>query len=422
MRPDNDAPPALPDDPVIATGTPLGPELVAGLAPDVGFAVWQVLRTLRLWTAEPERRREAMFDPAYMDAWERALLTGSLEPDVRFPLAVIVGEMAAYPAGEGRLSWACVCVADWALGHGAVRAGLAFAEAAAQASPLQARYAWLAGRLLRTHGEGRAAERWLRRAYRLAVSQKDGETQARSLTALGNLSMQRGSYPSARALHSRALRVSRRWHLREQEGMALHDLFAMALRDNHRADAEQYARGAFEAYRSTPFRIPRLAHDLAYWWMEHGYYSRALRIFTAVRSHLPGDDQLRVVANLARTYAALGNREEYESLAAEARSVMQGLETLEIPASALLEMAYGAVALEDWSEAGVLIEEAVQVARGRDQFDVLLTAEALSDAVARRDMAPISPARADSRAGTSEQLANDMVELLGGDLTRLAQA
>src|SRR5215218_5633996 len=201
------APP--PDEPVIATGTPLGPELLGSVPPDVGFAVWQVLRTLRLWTAQPERGRDGMFDADYMEAWERALLTGTLEPDVRFPLAVIVGELAATPAAPARLSWACVCVADWALGRGAVPAGLAFAEAAALASPTQARYAWLAGRLIRTHGDPRMAERWLRRAYRVAVAQKDGETMARSLTALGNLATQRGNFPAARSFHTRALRISR---------------------------------------------------------------------------------------------------------------------------------------------------------------------------------------------------------------------
>src|SRR3712207_2450461 len=90
MLPETDAAPALSDDPVIATGTPLGPELLAGVAPSVAVAVWQVLRTLRLWTAQPEGQRDAMFDCGYMAAWERALLTGSLDPDVRFPLAVIV--------------------------------------------------------------------------------------------------------------------------------------------------------------------------------------------------------------------------------------------------------------------------------------------------------------------------------------------
>jgi len=419
MRPDNDAPPALPDDPVIATGTPLAPELMAGLAPDVGFAVWQVLRTLRLWTAEPERRREAMFDPAYMDTWERALLTGSLEPDVRFPLAVIVGEMAAYPAGEGRLSWACVCVADWALGRGAVRAGLAFAEAAAQASPLQARYAWLAGRLLRTHGEGRAAERWLRRAYRLAVSQKDGETQARSLTALGNLSMQRGSLPAARALHLRALRVSRRWRLREQEGMALHDLFVVATDQRYRAEADFYARAAVTACSSSD-RLPRLAHDIAFHWMEQGFCSRALRVLDALRPHFSTPDHIvRVAANQARAAGGIGNRARFLKHHAEVQSLLPQLETREALAPALLDTAYGAVAVEEWEIALDLTTQATDAAHIHEDATVVMRADALAGAIHRRDLSSVEHVVPERRATipAGEQFAAEMVTLLayGGE-------
>ncbi|HYH80472.1 MAG TPA: hypothetical protein VEX86_11770 [Longimicrobium sp.] len=414
MPPENDAPPALPDDPVIATGTPLRPDLVSGLAPDAAFAIWQVLRTLRLWTAEPERRRDAMFDAAYMETWERALLTGSLDAEVRFPLAVIVGELAVHPAGEGRLSWACVCVADWALGHGAVRAGLAFAEAAALASPLQARYAWLAGRLLRTHGEGRLAERWLRRAYRLAVSQKDGETQARALTALGNLSMQRGSFPAARGLHTRALRISRRWRLREQEGMALHDLFVIAQNEGNREEADRFARGAVAAYRASP-RLPRLVHDVAYSWIGQGYAGRALNVLEALRPHFTNPDlAVRLVANLARAAGATGDRALFHRYREEALALEPRLETREAVAAALLEMGYGAVALEEWALASELAASAAEAARLHGEANVLVMAEVLADAVARRDAASVDEVVPERRTTVpaGDQFAAEMVMLL----------
>ncbi|HEX9939763.1 MAG TPA: tetratricopeptide repeat protein [Longimicrobium sp.] len=414
MLAETDAAPALADDPVIATGTPLGPELLAGVAPDVGFAVWQVLRTLRLWTAQPEGQRDGLFDPGFMDAWERALLTGSLEPDVRFPLAVIVGELNAHPAGEARLSWACVCVADWALGHGAVRAGLAFAEAAALASPTQARYAWLAGRLLRTHGEGRTAERWLRRAYRLAVAQKDGDTQARALTALGNLLWQRGNLVSARALHLRALRTSRRWRLREHEGMALHDLFVVATDQKNRAEAEQYARAAVAACRSSE-RLPRLAHDIAYEWMEQGYCARALRVFDALRPHFPRPDHaVKVVANQARAAGGIGDRALFLQRHSEALSLVPMLDTREALAAAFLDMAYGAVALEEWQIALDLAAEAAEAAQIHSDKATQMRAEALAGAVERRDLSGVDAVVSERRATipAGEQFAAEMVSLL----------
>lgn len=414
MLTETDAAPALADDPVIATGTPLGPEVLAGVAPDLAFAVWQVLRTLRLWTAQPEGEREGMFDPGFMEAWESALLTGSLEPDVRFPLAVIVGELNAHPAGEARLSWACVCVADWALGHGAVRAALAFAEAAALASPTQARYAWLAGRLLRTHGEGRTAERWLRRAHRLAVEQKDVETQARALTALGNLLVQRGNFPQARGYHTRALRISRRWRLRESEGMALHDLFAIAQSEGKRAEADRFARDAVAAYRASP-RLPRLVHDIAYSWISQGYASRAVPVFEALRPHFRNPDlEFKLVANLGRAAGSMGNRELFHQYRAELRALQPQLETRQTVAAALLEMAYGAVALEEWAAASELAQDAGEAARVHDEANVLMLAEALGDAVARRDASSVDEVVAERRTAIPavDQFAAEMVVLL----------
>src|SRR4051812_16572132 len=228
---------AATDDPATSafpTGSALPPDLLAELPHDAAFAVWQVLRCLQLWTAEPEGARREGFDREYMERWERRLLSLPLDAEARFPLAVVVGELAAPPgAGTGRLPWACVCVADWALGRGARRVGLAFAEAAARTAPQHPRYAWLAGRLLRGHGNAREGERWLRRAHRLAVAQRDWETQARSLTSMGNLLLEVGRHGDARQYHVRALRISQRFRLREQEAMAMHDLFAIVVQESN---------------------------------------------------------------------------------------------------------------------------------------------------------------------------------------------
>jgi len=401
-------------DSLIPTGTPLGPELLAGEPEELAFAVWQVLRSLRLWTAQPEDARDGLFDAAYMEGWERALLTGSLEPDLRFPLALIVGEMAAAPTAESRLSWACVCVCDWALGRGAVPAALAFAEAAALASPGQARYAWLAGRLMRTHGQGRAAERWLRRAYRLAVAQKDGETQARALTALGNLALQRGNFPAARAFQLRALRISRRWRLREQEGMALHDLFSISINDGNRADGERYARAAVAAYRNSP-RLPRLVHDIAFNWLEQGYAGRAMGVLEAVRPHFRTPDlQVRVAANLARSAGTLGDRERYDRYRTEVAELRPALETAEAIAPALLQLAYGAVSLGDWSTAAQLTAEAMDAARKHEEMNILIVGDQLLAAISRQDVSGMEEIPRHRRAATPavDELAAEMVMLL----------
>lgn len=407
---------AISDDPTSAafpTGTPLAPDLLAELPHEAAFAVWQVLRCVELWTAEPEGARREVFDRVYMERWEHGLLTGPLEPEARFPLAVVVRELAAAAPGGGRLPWACVCVADWALGRGARRTGLAFAEAAARSAPQQPRYAWLAGRLLRGHGNPRAGERWLRRAHRLAVAQRDWETQARALTSLGNVCRETGRYPEARSLHARALRISQRLRLREQEAMALHDLFCIAIEEGNRTEAEFFARGAMAAYPPSDPRLPRLAHDVAYFWMGQGYFARALAVLQAVRSHFTTpDDELRVVGNMARAAGFVGDAALFARLHSDAESLLPQLVTRESLADSLLELSCGAVTLGEWSIAFSLATEAATAARARSESDVVVRAEAVAAAAMRRDAAALERVMPERRVGTPGDFADELVATL----------
>ncbi|HVG43774.1 MAG TPA: tetratricopeptide repeat protein [Longimicrobium sp.] len=401
--------------PAFPRGTALPPEMLAELPSDMAFAVWQVLRSVTLWTGEPEQRRASMFDPAYMKAWEHRLLTAPLEPEARFPLAVIVGELAGPDQGAGRLSWACVCVADWALGRGATRAALSFAEAAARAAPEHPRYAWLVGRLMRSHGDPRGGERWLRRALKLAVAQRDWETQARALTGLGNLCVETGRYPEARGLHTRSLRVSRRWHLREQEGMALHDLFVIATEEGNRAEAEVHARGALDAYDGSTPRVCTLAHDVAYSWMAQGYFDRALPVFQALRPRFGRpDDELRVVGNIARAAGGSGNEALFGRMRMDADALLGRLVTRETLAPALLEIALGAAALGQHAAALDSARAAITAAQARNETNVRMRAESLIQALS--GAYPAAGAAGERRtsyaAASGERLAEDLVEAI----------
>jgi len=395
-------------------GVALPPEVLAELPPDMAFAVWQVLRSVTLWTGEPEHRRAAMFDAAYMKEWERRLLTAPLAPEARFPQAVIVNELAGPAPGGGRLSWACVCVADWALGRGATRAALAFAEAAARAAPEHPRYAWLVGRLMRRHGNPRGGERWLRRALKLAISQRDWETQARALTGLGNLCVETGRYPEARELHTRSLRVSRRWRLREQEGMALHDLMVIAIEEGNRVEAELHACGALDAYGQSPQRLCKLAHDVAYWWMDGGYYRRALGIFEALLGHFPRpDDRMQVVGNIGRAAGGCGDRAAFDAAWHASDALDPLLVTRETAATALLELAYGAVSLGDWPLAASIAQRAADAARDRSEATVLSRASDLLEAVQHPNPTPsVAAARSGSGTAPADRLAAALVASL----------
>ncbi|HVH11744.1 MAG TPA: hypothetical protein VM759_01770, partial [Longimicrobium sp.] len=162
-----------------------GADVVRELAPEVALPVWQTLRSVLMWAGEEPALRGDLFEPCAMADWERQLLQDSWEPDVRCPLAVLVGELGkGTEASLETIARACLCVTDWALERGHTATALAFAEAAALAWPQHPRYAWMAGRLLRRHGRLREAEQWIRRASKAAATVQDRETQTLAINSL----------------------------------------------------------------------------------------------------------------------------------------------------------------------------------------------------------------------------------------------
>ena len=184
-----------------ATGEPILRELdpvVAGLVFDTYRAV--------LRFAGGERP-----DAGQLRAWEEDVLQSSLEAGLREPLAVILGELAdPVRADRHALAWACLVTAGWALGHAAPDTAVAFAEAAALCAPESGRWALVFGRMLRSHGQMREAELWLRRAVRLGRAHCDWEPQVLGMSGLGMLAWKQGAMPRAWRWVERAHRVPRR--------------------------------------------------------------------------------------------------------------------------------------------------------------------------------------------------------------------
>lgn len=163
--------------------------LVAELPADVSA---EVLRAYRLVLAWVPGRESGGQMPEFQElrAWEAELLR-TLDADTGLwaPVAVIAGELDDLRVADGeQLSRACLALAEWAFGRGAAATGLLFIEAAALASPSNSRLAYVAGRVLLERGRTREAERWLRRAARVASDSRDEQARALIAAALQRLS------------------------------------------------------------------------------------------------------------------------------------------------------------------------------------------------------------------------------------------
>jgi tetratricopeptide (TPR) repeat protein len=364
-------------------GEVAGTEIVRELPPEVALTVWQVLRTVLLWAAEIPAQRGDLFERRAMEQWERELLEGTFDPDLRYPLAVIVGELAALEEASGEaLAHACLCVTEWGLAHNATRTALAFTEAAALCRPDHPRYAWMAGRILRTHGYLREAEQWIKRSVRVAGTRGDWEAQTLGLNSLGNVLYDMGKYRDAQQSQMQALRGVRKHGLRDREGEVLHDLFIATAYVGELDQAEEYARAALDGYLPRHDRLPALAYDVAFLWMKRGEFSRALPVLVELSAHFhEPHERVVVLASTARAAAACGDKEVYATFSAEAAELTAESKMGRGIPFALYELGLGASSLGHWQSAEQFLERAEAAARTRGEADVIVNAENALSAV-----------------------------------------
>jgi hypothetical protein len=108
-------------------------ELVPDLAPKPTMHLWRVLRYLHLWVVAREEERASLFDAAALLELEESILLSAYDRRLGDPLAVIVCHLVS-PGPMEKLTWACICVAEWASHHGFTHTKLGFAYCAAYAA------------------------------------------------------------------------------------------------------------------------------------------------------------------------------------------------------------------------------------------------------------------------------------------------
>ena len=350
---------------------------------DEAIVLWQSLRDALLWAdARPEERGE-LFAPAAERARMEMIEAAAPAPGLREPLASIA-RMLAEPGAtpEETVSLACSRVARWADEQGLLATALAFAQAAATVTPGDAGAAFAVGKLARRRAEYPRAETWLRRSIALARQAGDWATYAHAFLSLGRMNLQRGNLPVARRLLVRSVRAAQRNSLHEVQGMALHDLFGVAVQAGRTEEARDLARAAFEAYGPRHRDLPRLAQDVAYWWITQGEFARALPVLRSTLQHLPAPaDQLIVRSNVARVLGALGDREGFRAAWDECYELIHSAGVDERAPQGLLDLAHGAASLSLWDRAESAARQALEIGARRQEAQIHLTAEALIDSV-----------------------------------------
>ena len=364
------------------TGLPAS-EIAAEFPDDTGALLWKSYRTVDLWAMPGPGH--ALFADGALAMRQETITAAGLDPALRAPLEVIAGLLGNPRVVEAsRVAGACREVARWAEERGKLGTALAFAQAGALADPENALAAVLVGRLARIRAEYDRAESWFDHALMLARQGRDRQAHAEALAGMGNLYVQKGNFPKARELHMRCLRAAKRYTLREMQGAALHNLFAVEVECDSWAEADRFVEEALDAYPAGSPGLLRLAQDVAYHWVAQGRHAPALLVMEELLTvfQCPAV-RLVILGHVARAAAGLGNCDIFERAWSQ---VWAGLSEDDVPGSAraLLGLAHGAASLQEWSRAERALSRAISLATLRGEGNVRDEAERVKEMIRSR--------------------------------------
>ena len=375
----------------------------------IGGELWHMLRAVQLWARARPDSRDALFVEA------GATWRDSTPAEIGAAVAVLE-RMAADPVRTSaeEISEACRRIAVWADGEGAGGTALEFAQVRADLMQEDALAAHLVGRMARRRGESARAESWLRHAVYLGRASRDLVAYARANLGLGNLFAERGSLPAAQRVFLRTLRAATRAKNGEIAAMALHDLFQVAAQRGQIARASRYAQAAARRYGARHARLPVLYKDVAFLWIESGWFAPALEVLVALQDLVEGIPERRLLHSaMARAAGGVGDTLSYNRALGELGGLVAGAEAGEGVAPALLNLAHGAASLRRDGDARVYATRAIAAARASREGKVRLAAEDLlegleAQATGRGAESAVRP----DAAPVVDEIAREAVEML----------
>jgi len=399
-----------------------GTELLEEFSGAAGLVLWQSMRDATLWAGAREpAERAGLFHPGAHEARLRQIDEAGLDAALDAPLRVLAS-ISRDPEAirEEEILSACRDIASWAEAQEKLGTAVAMAQAGALAAPTNAAAGYRVGQLTRDKGELARAESWFRRVIGLGRQAKDWASYAEAFLGLGNLYLKRGNAPAARRFIIRGLRAARRHGLRDIIARAQHDLFVIAVNAAPPAEALEHARAAFKAYGPTHVKLPVLAHDLAYFWMERGRFAQALSVFQGLLPHITRPwERMQTVADIGRAAGGAGNRPVFDEAWEELWNFAGDWHTRPAAAQALLDLSRGAASLKDWARAERAATTARDVAARKEEMKVAMEAESLLDSVSRkRNLEAPHPAAGAEEEAENEGLAADVNRALASGMPR----
>jgi tetratricopeptide (TPR) repeat protein len=388
---------------------PEGLSVLREVEGEVGVVLWKSLRSVLLWAEASNQDRWNLFDEEATRRRESEILQHlpGASPDlvaaVRDLLPLLARPERADAEFVGR---ACQRITSWAEGKNAPRTRLEFLQAAALACPSEASYALAVGRAARDLTHYSRAEAWYQRALGLSRQVGEWEVYVRAYLSHGNMMLRRGAVPAARRSFLKGLRRSRRQGITGVEGEALHDLCVLEWRAGNRSLALAYGEQAVRVQGPRHTGLPRLAHDIAYLWLEEGQYSHALPVFMATLAKVKEVERPVVLGSIGRAAAGAGDVSGYEWARRRLLDAPPGPGVAE----SWVDMALAAARLARTDEVEEAARLAESIARARKEGQMRLMAESILADVHRQ--AASQPKGVVVEDELSNRLARDLLRTL----------
>jgi tetratricopeptide (TPR) repeat protein len=354
----------------------LPPERVAQ---ELAFELWQRARDVKLWHEIPNTssRRGLFQTPARVDA--------APAPDTISSAIQLLRRLIDNPEGGAApdIAAACKQISHWAINCGYLPLARTYAEAWAFVDTDSAEAAASAGGLCTRLAEYSRADTWLQRAVRIGRATRDWEWYIRGYLRRGMLQFNLGNYRPARRFYGRAYRTAVWAGYDGLAGKARHDLMTICTDVGAFDLGIDYATEALRLYPTDDPVFPYFVHDFAFLLVQAGHFPPAETLLSAALEHIPEHRRVLIYGTLARTVAALGQRERFEMLAAEV--MRRAAESEEGAAAAFVRLADAARDYGEWERAERWAAKALEIAHRRQEGQPQRLAHNVLDRVSTRD-------------------------------------
>lgn len=362
-----------------------GAELLDDFRGPAGAALWLALHDVHLWAATPPRDRARVFAAGALPRRLAALGRAGVDPGPAVALLSLAALLLRDPAAAdpAAVAAACLGISAWATERRAPATGLAFAQAAALATPDDPAAALEVGTLALRRGDDARAESWLRRALVLARRAEANPAATGACLGLGRIYAARRQAVQARRFYLSAVGRARRSGLVREMAAAMHGLFDLARTGATTDDADALARGALLRYGSAHPRAPKLLRD----WIR---FRRARDPGASVLGgpgeplpfRGPGPERARLLAVVAQEAAEAGAAEEFDRAWTRAWELLgRHAPRTGGRAAVLLALGRAAAAAERWALAEYAGQRALEAAIAVGEADAQAEAEAFLEDV-----------------------------------------